>query len=415
MRKSVGILSLGCPRNLVDSEIILEGLKRKGYRITDIDKAEIAILNTCAFIKEAKEESIEAILDLIELKKEGRLKKIIVYGCLSQRYGPRLVRDLKEVDAFIGKINLDRVWSSKFHLTPKHYCYIKISEGCSNSCSYCVIPRIIGAYKSRTIDSILDQIISLDKRRVSEVNLIGQDISHYGIDLYGQPKLEYLIKNIISGIKNIRWVRLLYLHPAHLKDELLNLIRDTDSLCKYIDLPIQHINDRILKLMNRNTTKKQILELLEKIRKKIPNVVLRTSVIVGFPSEKDSDFYELLRFITEVKFERLGVFTYSREENTPAFRFSEQIPERIKLERFHTIMEKQREISQELNQSFLGKEIEVLVEEKDNGLYIGRSQADAPEVDGQVFIKTERKLSPGDFVRVKIIDTYEYDLLGETI
>jgi len=415
MKESVGILSLGCPRNLVDSEIILERLKKKGYRITPINRADIAILNTCAFIKEAKEESIEAILDLIELKKENKLKKILVYGCLPQRYGLKLVPHLKEVDAFVGKISLNQNYPHQFYLTPKHYSYIKISEGCSHLCSYCVIPKIIGPYRSRSLDSILEQIRDLDKKGISEINLIGQDISSYGIDLYGKPKLEYLLKKITKEIKRIRWVRLLYLHPGHIKDELLNLIKEIPVICKYIDLPIQHINDRILKLMNRNIKREQILKLLEKIRKKIPEVTIRTSVIVGFPTEKDSEFKELLRFISEEKFERLGVFTYSREEDTPAYRLPGQIPERIKLERFNTIMQVQKEISEKLNQSLLGKEMDVLVEDRDKDLYIGRSQADAPEVDGLVFIKSKKRISFGDFVKVKIRDTYDYDLLGEAL
>ncbi len=413
--KEIGILSLGCPRNLVDSEIILERLRQKGYIITDIDKAKFAILNTCAFVKEAKTESIEAILDLIELKKKGRLKKIIVYGCLAQRYGPKLSSHLKEVDAFVGKIGLGQNYPHHFYLTPRHYRYIKISEGCSNFCSYCIIPTLIGPYKSRSIDSILDQIRSLDKEKISEINLIGQDICLYGIDLYGKSKLEYLLKDIIKKISRIRWLRLLYLHPAHVSDELLDIIRDSDLICKYIDLPIQHINDRILKLMNRKITKKQIISLLEKIRKKISQVAIRTSIIIGFPSEKDSEFGELLDFISEFKFERLGVFLYSREEKTAACKFSPQIPKRTKLERFDTIMQRQREISESINRSFLGREIDVLVEEVNRDLYTARSEFDAPEVDGLVFIRTKRKLSCGEFIKVKITDTYEYDLLGEVI
>ena len=415
MKKTVGILSLGCPRNLVDSEIILERLKIKGYKITGIDKAKIAILNTCAFIKEARQESIDSILDLIELKREGKLEKIIVYGCLPQRYGWLLSKHLKEIDAFVGKINLNCAYPSRFFLTPKHYRYIKISEGCSNFCSYCIIPKIIQSYRSRTVDSILNEIRCVDRKGVLEINLIGQDISLYGIDLYGKPRLEYLLRKIIKEIRKIRWVRLLYLHPAHIKNQLLDLIGDTSSICKYIDIPIQHINDRILKLMNRKTAKKKIISLIEKIRKKIPNVTIRTSVIVGFPSERDCEFKELLRFISEVKFERLGVFIYSREEGTSAYRFPGQIPERIKQERFNIIMEKQKEISDSINRSFLGKELDVLIEEKDKDLYMGRSQADAPEVDGQIFIRTKKDLKIGEFVRAKIKDTYEYDLLGEAI
>ncbi len=408
----VGILSLGCPRNLVDSENILGRFVRKGYRIVDINKADIGIVNTCAFTEDAKTESIDAILDLIELKKNSRLKKIIVYGCLAQRYKERLSRELPEVDAFVGRISLNHD-SSAFPITPKHYRYIKICEGCINNCSYCVIPKIKGRFTSLDMDSVLERIKKMDAEGVSELNIIGQDITGYGIDLYKKIRLSSLLAKIIEKSKNIRWLRLLYLYPARVSDELLDLIKDSPRVCKYIDLPLQHMNDRILKLMQRGTTKKDILRLIEKIRKKIPAAAIRTSFIVGFPSETDREFRELLRFSEEVKFERLGAFIYSREEGTPAYDFKTQLPQEIKAERFNALMLQQQKISQEVNSKFLGRAIDVLIDEKQKDFYLGRSQYDAPEVDGIVYVKSRQQLEAGDFVKVKVTDTMEYDLVGE--
>jgi ribosomal protein S12 methylthiotransferase len=412
MKNKIGILSLGCPRNLVDSESILGRLNSKRYPIVDIDKADIAIVNTCGFIEDAKRESIDAILDLIELKKEGRLKKIIVYGCLTQRYQDDLRKELPEVDAFVGKVSLNHELK-KFSLTPKHYVYLKICEGCINNCSYCVIPKIKGKFTSLDINSILKNVEIYEKAKVSEINIIGQDITGYGMDLYGTMKLSEILRKIAKKAKNIGWIRLLYLYPSRITDELLEIIRDERKICKYIDLPIQHINSRILKLMNRHTKKIDIFKVIDKIRKTIPDIGMRTSLIVGFASETDKEFEELLRFIRDVKFERLGAFIYSREEDTRAYNFKKQIPQKIKEERFNRIMSSQQEISREVNQRFLGSVIEVLIDEKEDGRYLGRSIYDAPEVDGIVYVKSKSVLKPGDFVRVKITDTLEYDLAGE--
>jgi ribosomal protein S12 methylthiotransferase len=412
--RTIGILSLGCPRNLVDSQSILARFNLKKYKIVDMDKADIGIVNTCAFIQDAKIESIDAILELIDLKKAGKLKKIIVYGCLTQRYQDKLRRELPEVDAFVGRISLNHNLK-EFSLTPRHYAYLKICEGCINNCSYCIIPKIKGRFTSLDIDSILGKVEILDKRRISELNIIGQDITGYGIDLYKDAKLAELLRKIVKNIINIGWIRLLYLYPSRVTDELLGLIRDEPRICKYIDLPIQHINDRILRLMNRDTTKKDILRLIAKIRKKIPDVAIRTSLIVGFPSEQDEEFQELVKFVQDTQFERLGVFIYSREEDTLAYNLKEQIPKKIKLERFNTIMSLQQRISQEINQRFLGRIIDVLVEERERDYFLGRSQHDAPEVDGLIYINPKDELKPGDFVKVKITDTLEYDLIGEAI
>ncbi|MDD4908660.1 MAG: 30S ribosomal protein S12 methylthiotransferase RimO [Candidatus Omnitrophica bacterium] len=413
-KKKVGILSLGCPRNMVDSESILSRLKLKDYVITDMEDAEVGIVNTCAFIRAAKEESIDAILSLLELKKEGRLKKLIVCGCLPQRYKDELCGELREVDAFIGKPCLDQP-QRHFFLTPRHYAYLKICEGCVNHCSFCVIPGIKGDFSSRDMGSLVKEARALDKKGVKELGIIGQDITLYGRDLSGKQSLVALVKDILKNTKGIRWVRLLYLYPSHITDELLDLIGREERICKYIDIPLQHINERILKTMNRRMSRDFIEKLIDKVRKKIPGVALRTSLMVGFPTETEEEFEELLEFVGRMEFERLGVFTYSREEGTGAYGLTPQVPDKIKNERFDKVMVKQQEISRRVNGRFLGKTVEVLVDEKGQGHYLGRSFADAPEVDGNVFINTSYKIKTGDFVKCRITDTLEYDLVGEPI
>jgi ribosomal protein S12 methylthiotransferase len=413
MKDKVGILSLGCPRNLVDSENILGRLKLKGYPVVDMDKADIAIINTCSFIEDARLESIDAILDLIALKKEGSLKRIIVYGCLSERYKDDLTKELPEIDAFVGRVSLNHSLD-RFPITPKHYAYLKICEGCINNCSFCIIPKLKGEFTSLDINSILDKLDVFDQNKLSEINIIGQDITGYGMDLYASAKLPEILEKILKRVKNIGWLRLLYLYPSRVTNGLLELMRDYPKVCKYMDLPIQHINDRILKLMNRETRKSDILKIIDKIRKTIPGVYLRTSIIVGFPSETDKEFKELLKFIEDAKFERLGAFVYSREEGTPACNFKKQLPKTIKIERLNAVMSLQQEISKGVNKKLLGKTIDVLIDEEENDIYLGRSQYDAPEVDGQVYVKSKSKLNAGDFVKVKITDTLEYDLVGQT-
>lgn len=415
VKAKVGILSLGCPRNLVDSENILGRLNSRGYPIVDnMEDADIALINTCAFIDEAKRESIDAILGLVELKKEGRLKKVIVYGCLSQRYKEQLKKEIPEVDAFIGKVSLNHE-IKRFPLTSKHYAYLKICEGCINSCSFCAIPKIKGKFTSLDMDSVLRKVEGFSRDKISELNIIGQDITGYGIDLYGDTKLTCILGKIVKKAKNIGWIRLLYLYPSRVTDELLRFIKDEPKICRYIDLPIQHINGRILKLMNRNTSKSDILKTIERARKIIPDVALRTSVITGFPSESEKEFKELLDFIKEARFERLGAFTYSREEDTAAFNMKNQLSDKVKNERLNKIMSLQQGVSSRVNKKFLGKTIKVLIDEADTKNYIGRSQYDAPEVDGQVYVNSKNSLKPGDLVNVKITDTLEYDLAGEVL
>ena len=412
MKQKLGILSLGCPRNLVDAESLAGRLNFKGYSIVDdIAQAQVVLVNTCAFIEEARRESIDAILDLIELKKQGKLKKIIVYGCLSQRYKD-LKDQLPEVDAFVGTLGLSHE-SKRFALTPKHYAYLKICEGCVNNCSYCIIPKIKGKLASLDESAIIRKVKRFNQQKLSELNIIGQDITGFGMDFCGKSQLTGILNKIISNAPDIGWIRLLYLNPQRITNELLEWVSSHEQVCKYIDLPIQHINNRILKLMNRKITKEEIISLIKKIRKVIPGVYLRTSLIVGFPSETDREFSELLEFVKEVKFERLGAFIYSREEDTPAYNFKGQIDKLLKQERFNIIMSAQQQIASALNSKSLGKTIPVLIEEKQDGAYIGRSQGDAPEVDGVVYVNTLHALKPGEFVRVKITDTLEYDLVGE--
>lgn len=411
----IGIVSLGCPRNLVDSEAILDRLCRKGYAIADMHEADIGLVNTCSFIDEAKKESVDAILELIDLKKEGRLKKVVVAGCLTQRYKEKLLPHLKEVDAFVGRIELgDKGVSLRsYSLTPKHFAYLKIAEGCSHSCSFCVIPKIKGRLKSRSREAILREAAWLDRQKKSEVNLIGQDISHYGLDIYKKLELASLLRAIAASLKHVRWLRLLYLHPENVSDELLGVISNEPRICKYVDLPLQHINRRVLKAMRRCSDTAKTMRLLSRMRKRISGVAIRTSLIVGFPGETESEFKELVDFVKEQRFERLGVFKYSREDGTAAFGYPKQIPQKIKEERYDIIMRIQSQISARLNKEFLGKEQDVLIdEENSDGTYLGRLSVDAPEIDGSVYVKAQRPIKPGEFVKVRITDAYEYDLAG---
>jgi len=414
--KTVAMLSLGCPKNLVDSEGILADFVKKGYKVIDeAVKADVAIVNTCAFIEDAKRESIDTILDLIELKKQGRIKKIIVAGCLPERYKKVLRKEMAEIDIFSGVRKFSKSDpDDRLLITPSHYAYIKISEGCDNRCSYCVISKIRGPYKSRGMQAILKEINDIRERsngKLKEINLISQDLTYYGMDLYGKLSLASLLRRIN---KDIKWVRLLYAHPAHFNDELIDIIKNSAHICKYVDLPVQHISDKLLKSMGRKITKKQILDLITKLRKNIPDIAIRSSLIVGLPGETEKEFKELLGFIKDIKFERLGIFTYSREEDTPAYSFKGQVSDKEKRLRLDEAMKLQQDVARNVNARFFGKTLEVLIEEKqEDGVYLGRTYADAPEVDGQVYVKTTKTIKPGNFVDVMITDTLEYDLVGE--
>ncbi|NQT33015.1 MAG: 30S ribosomal protein S12 methylthiotransferase RimO [Candidatus Omnitrophica bacterium] len=440
--EKVFLLTLGCARNLLDSEVLLALIEKKGFLLVeDAEKADIAIVNTCGFIQDAKEESINSILQLVELKKKGALKKIIISGCLPQRYPSELMNEIKEIDGVFGTSDFTKIpdaiekmlsgkrireveeepqflYDHSFDrkiLTSPHYAYIKIQEGCSNRCSYCVIPDLRGPRRSRDMSSILEEIKVLkEKSNIKELIFIGQDTTSFGIDTSGRSELAELIKRA-SVIMKGGWVRLLYTHPAHFTDELIDVIAETDNICNYIDLPIQHINDRILKKMNRRTTKAGIADLIEKLRGRIKDVTLRTSVIVGFPGETEEEFGELMDFLAETKFDRLGAFIYSREEGTPAAEFDSQVSTNVKEERFDKVMRLQQEISTENNQKYFEKELEVLIDERDPAdpeQLIGRSRMDAPEVDGVIYVKGSG-VEVGDFEKVRITGTLEYDLIGE--
>jgi len=441
----IGIKSLGCPKNFVDTEVICGKLREKGYQITEkIDNSEMVIINTCSFIRDAVEESIEEILKLVKLKKEGKIKHLIVAGCLPQRYkDDNLSQEFPEVDAFLGVgdlLEIDEIVKRVLQdeqiykvspepkflynhntprtiLTPQHYAYIKISEGCQNDCSYCLIPKIRGNHRSRKIEDIIEEVKMLsEKQNLSEIILIGQDTTLYGIDLYGKYKLAELLKKLsLLELNNLKWIRLLYTHPNHYNDELIEVIANYPKICSYLDLPLQHISDKILKRMNRPVKKRYIISLINKLRDRIPNLTLRTTFIVGFPGEIDKDFEELLSFVKEFRFERLGGFVFSREEGTPAYDFPQQISMRAKKERLKELMLTQQLISEEINNSYLGKEIEVLIDEiksRKIKIAIGRTKGDAPEIDGKVVVKTD-KFQVGKFVKVKVTEASKYDLVGE--
>ena len=415
----VGLVNLGCARNLVDSQALLGNLKRKGHKIVDMEKADIVIVNTCSFIEDARKESIDTILDLIELKKQGKLKKVIVAGCLVQRYGAELAKELKEVDAFIGTPTLqkDKV-AEQVSLTPQHFAYVKICESCFNQCSFCAIPKIKGKFSSRTVESVLAEVRRLDERGVREINIIGQDITAYGMDIYREKSLARLLKEIVKVTKNIEWVRLLYAFPAHMTDELIEVMANEPKICKYIDLPLQHISDNILKSMNRGITTQGTIDLLKKIRQKIPLGSLRTTFIVGLPGETEENHQELMSFAKEFAFERVGVFVYSKEEGTAAHDLPGHVPETVKKRRMNALMRQQQKISRSLQERCIGRTLRVLIEERQEGdknVFLGRSEYDAPDVDGVVYVRSPKALKAGDFVDVKITDAYEYDLGGTSV
>ncbi|MGB8656911.1 MAG: 30S ribosomal protein S12 methylthiotransferase RimO [Candidatus Zixiibacteriota bacterium] len=442
MRKTVWIESLGCPKNDVDGETMQSRLVREGYKITpDQDQADILILNTCGFIQSAKEESIEKILQLIALKKQDQRKKIVVCGCLAQRYPKELRKELPEVDAFLGISKIDEVTSvCSAVLTGERvfrvgrparsngqeevgrlkqrvpYAYIKIADGCDNRCTYCSIPSIRGRFRSRRTENLLDEAAQLSEEGVKEVILVAQDTTLYGVDLYGEKRLPQLLSSL-SGIRGIRWIRLLYAHPAHLSDELIDQMASNPKVCRYVDLPLQHISDEILSRMNRKVTREKVEQLIFRLREKIPDLTLRTSFIVGFPGERKEHFEELVRFVEQIRFDRLGAFPYSREEGTKAYSFAGQLSSRQKQERLDQLMLTQQRIAFEKNETKIGKTFDVLIDnesEARQGLLVGRSQAEAPEVDGVILVKGNQP-NAGRFAKVKITDVCDYDLMGQEV
>lgn len=417
--QKVGVINLGCARNLVDAQILLGRLKKQGHRIVEANQAQTVIVNTCGFIDEARKESIDTILDLLALKKQGKIKKVVVAGCLAQRYGKELAEEFKGVDAFVGTPTLNRdQMPDQMQLTPKHFAYVKICESCFNACSFCAIPKIKGKFISRTIESVIDEVKKLDAQGVKEINIIGQDITAYGMDIYREKSLAKLLKSLVLVCNNIEWIRLLYAFPAHVTDELIDVMATEPRICKYIDMPLQHISDHILKEQNRNITTQATYDLIQKLRKRMPQGFLRTTYIVGLPGENEEDFKQLREFNQEMQFERVGVFIYSKEEDTAAASMPCHVSAKVKKQRMDMIMQDQQEISKEVQQNCVGKRLKVLIEDKEkdsNDTYIGRSEYDAPDVDGVVFVHSKKPLKLGDFVSVHITDAYEYDLAGVAV
>ena len=423
MGRTFSIISLGCFRNSYDSEIIIPEFTSRGYSFLDptslfTDKRnrakviDLLIVNTCGFIDKAKEESLKIIAEAVNLKKKGRVKEIVVIGCLVKRYQEQLEKSYPLVDSWRTVVEFSQSFIKRDKLlSSPSVGFLKICEGCLNRCSFCAIPLIKGSLRSKFKDEVIKEARDLERRGVRELNVIGQDITSWGKDLKLKSDLASLLKGILKATKKIQWIRLVYAHPRHFSDSLIDVIAKSKRICKYIDLPIQHINDRILRLMNRRISKKKIIELIGKIRKRIPGCVIRSSVIVGFPTESEREFKELLSFLAEVKFDRLGAFMYSQEENTRAYRLRPQIHHSMKKRRFKEVMEQQRRIANELNKRFFDKELEVLVEARERDAFIGRSQYDAPSVDGAVFLK-RKGLKIGNFYKVRIIDCLDYDLVG---
>ncbi|MGK9477619.1 30S ribosomal protein S12 methylthiotransferase RimO [Melioribacter sp. OK-6-Me] len=424
-KEKISVITLGCSKNTVDSERLMNQLKINDFELTDNpENADSIIINTCGFIEAAKEESINTILSAIELKKKGQLKKVIVSGCLSERYMNDLRKEIPEVDAYFGTEAYEGILKEfggnlKYELlgerlltTPKHFAYLKISEGCDNPCSFCAIPLMRGKHKTKPMEDLIAEAEKLSSQGVKELILIGQDTTDYGIDLYGKRNISELI-NKLSEIKSIEWIRLMYAYPSHFPESLIETIASNPKVCKYIDIPLQHISDNVLKSMRRGITKRRTLELLNKMRMSIPELTLRTTFITGYPAETDADFEELANFVKEFEFERFGVFTYSMEENTPSFILGDPHSEELKEKRKNILMEIQSDISYRKNEKLIGKKLKVLIDSYENGVYIGRTERDAPEVDCEVFVETNEKLKIGNFYDTVIYDCNEYDLFAK--
>lgn len=433
----VGMISLGCDKNRVDSELIL-GTINKFYEITnDPKEADIIIINTCGFIESAKQESINTILEMAEYKKNYKCKMLIATGCLTQRYGEELLKLMPEIDILMGvndymkihKLILDFIKGERNILsanysdeninegerlltTDKHVAYVRIAEGCDNHCTYCIIPKIRGKFRSRSIESIIKEVKQLAENGVKEIILIAQDLTNYGTDIYNGKRLHILI-NEISKVEGVQWIRLLYCYPEEITDELIEEIANNEKVVKYLDLPIQHISSKILRMMARKTNKEKVIAIINKLRERIPNIVLRTSLIVGFPNETEEDFKELEEFLKEYKLDNVGVFTYSKEEGTPAAEMNNHVPEKVKVERYNRLMEIQKDVVVNLNKLKISKIYDTIIEGRKGKYFIGRSTEMAPEIDGNILVETEKALNKGDIVKVKINKILDYDLIGE--
>ena len=436
-------VSLGCDKNLVDSENMIGILKSRGYTITDSEEqADIIIVNTCCFINDAKEESIQTILEMAQYKKYGKLKALIVTGCLAQRYKDEILKEIPEVDALLGTTAFTEIltvvdevmkgkkttYFSDLKELPKseskrilsagsYYSYLKIAEGCNKHCTYCIIPKVRGNYRSRPMEELIEEASYLASMGVKELILVAQETTLYGVDLYGKKSLPELLKNLCK-IEGIEWIRLLYCYPEEITKELIDTIKSEPKICKYLDIPIQHCSDRILKLMGRRTSKADIINIVNRLREEIPGIVLRTTLITGFPTETDEEHEELMDFINNLKFDRLGVFTYSREEDTPAALLKPQIKASVKKKRQKELMKLQQSVVFEASSKHIGKTFDVIIEgrivDKDN-VYVGRTYMDAPQVDGYIFVNADRELFSGEIVKAKVTGANNYDLIGEIV
>ncbi|MDF2886907.1 MAG: MiaB-like tRNA modifying enzyme YliG [Lacrimispora sp.] len=434
-------ISLGCDKNLVDTEMMLGLLNRDGYTFTDDEyEADVIVINTCCFINDAKEESVNTILEMAQRKIDGNCKALIVTGCLAQRYKQEIIDEIPEVDGILGTSTYDEISNvlkgalggeepvSCFHdldilpetetdrilTTGGHYAFLKIAEGCDKHCTYCIIPSLRGNYRSVPMENLVKEAKKLAEKGVKELILVAQETTLYGVDLYGKKSLPELLKKLCQ-ISGIQWVRVQYCYPEEVTDELIAVIKEEDKICRYLDMPIQHASDRILKRMGRRTSKEQLKDIINKLRTEIPDIALRTTLISGFPGETEEDHEELMEFVDEMEFERLGVFAYSAEEDTPAAEFPDQVPQETKEERRDAIMELQQEISVDHSQSMVGKRLEVMIEGKvaDENAYVARTYMDGPGVDGMIFVQTGAELMSGDFAKIRVTGAMEYDLIGE--
>lgn len=440
MNRKILFISLGCDKNLVDSERMLGLLASRGYEFTDDEtQADIVVINTCCFINDAKQESIDTILEIAELRKSGDIQALVVTGCLAQRYREEIQKEIPEVDMIIGVAAIDEIaqaldeffggkrenhyrnlnalpWadSKRIVTTGGHFAYLKVAEGCDKHCTYCIIPKVRGSYRSIPMESLIEEAEALAAEGVKELILVAQETTVYGVDLYGKKTLSELLHRLCR-IEELHWIRILYCYPEEIDDELIQAIKEEPKICHYLDLPIQHGCDNILKRMGRRTNRQELTEIIEKLRNAIPDICIRTTLITGFPGETDEEHEELMDFVAQMEFDRLGVFTYSQEEDTPAASMPEQIAEEVKEERCKQIMELQQEIAFDAALSMEGKVVEAMVEGKvaDEDAYVARTYKDAPNVDGFLFINTTRQLMSGDFVKCRITGAYEYDLIGE--
>ena len=430
-RNTIDIITLGCSKNLVDSEKLMRQLEANGYKVTHDSpnpQGEIAVINTCGFIGDAKEESINMILEFCEAKEEGRLRKLYVMGCLSERYLKELEVEIPQVDKFYGKFNWnelladlgkeynDEIAIERTLTTPKHYAYLKISEGCDRSCAYCAIPIITGKHTSRPMEEIIDEVKLLVSQGVKEFQIIAQELTYYGVDLYKSQKLPELIEKI-AQIPGVEWSRLHYAYPTHFPEDLFRVMRENDNVCKYMDIALQHISDNMLTRMRRHVNKSETYDLIEKFRREVPGIHLRTTLMVGFPGETDEDFEELKEFVQKARFDRMGAFAYSEEEGTYAAEtYEDSIPQEVKQARLDELMAIQQGISAELSNAKIGQEYKVIIDRKEGEYYIGRTQFDSPEVDPEVLIKADGKhLFSGRFYQVRITNADDFDLFGEII